>query len=127
MSIDFASLVLAPAMATFAQPVTITPSVSQPSAAPYSARGIWSVVSTSIIGESGNIFSTVNLKLGVSFTDYPIMLAQGDWITVAASVLPLGYWQGEYIPNANIDFIVDNVTPDGQGGAMIDVKRITTS
>jgi hypothetical protein len=125
MGVDFSKLVLSPAMATFAKPVTVTPLASQPNAAPYSARGIWSVQSTSILGESGNIFSTVNLKFGVRFGDYPVELpAQGDLISSKAADLPLGYWQGQIDPTVGIDFIIDNVTPDGQGGAVIDVKRV---
>lgn len=127
MGIDFSALVLAPAMATFAKPVTITPLASQPLAAPYCARGIWSVISTTIIGEMGNPFSTVNLKFGIRWADYPAAApAQGDWITVAAKDLPLGYWEGQIDPNAAIDFIIDNVTPDGQGGAEMIVKRVVT-
>lgn len=125
MGVDFSKLVLAPAMATFAKPVTVTPLASQPNAAPYPARGIWSVMSTNILGESGNVFSTVNLKFGIRFADYPIDIpAQGDYISSAASNLPLGYWQGQIDPTTAIDFIIDNVTPDGQGGATIDVKRV---
>jgi hypothetical protein len=124
MGIDFSSLVLAPAMATFAKPVTITPIMSQPNAAPYAARGIWTVQNTQIIGEMGNIVSTVNLKFGIRLAEYPVTLAQGDWITTTAKNLPLGYWQGDVDPNSAIDFIVDDVTPDGQGGLVIDVKRV---
>lgn len=125
MGVDFSSLVLAPAMATFAKPVTVTPNASQPNAAPYTARGIWTVQNTSIIGESGNVFSTVNLKLGIRIADYPAAIpAQNDWISSAASDLPLGYWQGQIDPTSVIDFLIDNVTPDGQGGIVLDVKRV---
>lgn len=127
MSIDFSSLVLAPAMATFANPVLITPIVSQPNAAPYTARGIWSVYETTIIGEMNNAFSTVNLKIGIRWADFTAATpVQGDWISTPAKNLPLGYWEGQIDPNANIDFIIDDVTPDGQGGAKLTVKRIVT-
>lgn len=125
MGVDFSKLVLAPAMATFAKPVTVTPTASQPNAASYPARGIWTVQNTTIMGESGNVFSTVNLKFGIRFADYPATLpAQGDVITTTAANLPLGYWQGQIDPNAGIDFVIDDVTPDGQGGAVIGVRRV---
>lgn len=127
MGIDFSSLVLAPAMATFAKPVLVTPVVSQPNAAPYSGRGIWTVQETTIIGEMNNTFSTVNLILGIRWAEFPAVgPSQGDWITIAAKQLPLGYWQGQIDPNANIDFVIDDVTPDGQGGAKLSLKRVIT-
>jgi hypothetical protein len=70
MGIDFSSLVLAPAMATFAKPVLVTPLASQPNAAPYSARGIWTVQEHDDHRRDGNTFSTVNL-VWHSLGDYP--------------------------------------------------------
>lgn len=124
---DFSKLVLAPAMAVFSKPVTVTPQRSNPNAAPYSARGVWTVQSTLIIGEMGAPFSSVNLKFGIRFADYPARVpVQGDWITTASCNLPLGYWEGEVDPNANIDFIIDDIIPDGQGGAALTLKRVIT-
>jgi hypothetical protein len=127
MGIDFSSLVLAPAMATFANPVLVTPLASQPNAAPYSARGIWSVQETTIIGEASNTFSTVNITFGIRWAEYPATApSQGDWISTPAKRLPLGYWQGQIDPEAVIDFVIDDVTPDGQGGAKLWLKRVIT-
>ncbi|MGY3278130.1 head-tail joining protein [Bradyrhizobium sp. S3.7.6] len=126
MGVDFSKLVLAPAMATFAKPVTVTPVVSQPNAAPYTARGIWTIQNTQILGESGNIYSTVNIKLGIRLADFPATApGQGDKITTLASDLPLGLLDGALDPTITyIDFLLDDVTPDGQGGLSLSLKRV---
>jgi hypothetical protein len=126
MSIDFSSLVLAPCMAVFGRPVLITPLRSRPTAAPYGARGVWSVESISIVTEDGGNLSSVKLTFGIRLADFIVAPKQGDWITTAAKHLPLAYWQGDIDPNANIDFTVDDLTPDGQGKAQLIVKRITS-
>jgi hypothetical protein len=124
MSIDFSSLVLAPAMATFGRPVLITPLRSRPTAAPYPARGIWTVESISIVTEDGGNLSSIKLTFGIRLADFTVAPKQGDWISTTAGNLPLAYWQGDIDPNANVDFIVDDFTPDGQGKAQLIVKRI---
>lgn len=125
MGIDFSGLVLSPAMATFGRPVLITPLRSLPNAAPYSARGVWTVESTSILTEDGGALSSDRVKFGIRLLDYMSAPKQGDWISTTAGNLPLGFWQGDIDPNANIDFVVDDYTPDGQGGALLILKRIT--
>ena len=124
MSVDFSSLVLAPAMAVFGRPVTITPKASLPNAAPYDARGIWTITSVDIPTDAGGIMSTVSLKFGVRMADFPAALAQEDWLRTKVSDLPLGYWQGSIDPNSYLDFAIVNTTPDGQGGMVCLVKRV---
>ena len=125
MAIDFSSLVLAPAMATFGRPVTVTPLRSLPNAVPYQARGVWTLETISIPTEDGGYLSTSRMKFGIRLADWPAAPKQGDWITTAARELPLGFWRGDIDPNSNIDFIVDDFTPDGQGGVLLILKRIT--
>lgn len=126
MGIDFAALVLAPAMGVFGRPVLIMPLQSQPLAAPYPARGVWTIEDVSIVTEDGGKFSSITLKFGIRLADFTIAPKQGDWISTAANQLPLAYWQGDVDPKANIDFIIDNFTPDGQGGAVLILKRVTS-
>jgi len=126
MSIDFSALVLAPAMATFGRPVLILPIASQPIAAPYPARGIWTVESINIPTEDGGTFSSVKLKLGIRLADFTIAPNVEDRVATAASQLPLAYWQGVLPTDGNIDFIIDNFSPDGQGGAVLILKRVTS-
>lgn len=125
MSIDFESLVLGPCMTAFAKPVTITPVKSQSLAAPYPSQGIWTIDSVDLVMEDGTPMTSRTIKFGVQFSDYPIMLAQGDIITTIASNVPLAYWQGDndINPSSNIDFIVNDQRPDGQGGCTLVLKR----
>jgi hypothetical protein len=124
--IDFSALVLAPCMEVFAKPVTVTPTKSQPLAAPYDARGIWHVDNVKIVTEDGGTFSNRTIKLSVLMADFTATPAQGDWISTEAKHLPLAYWQGDIDPNSNIDFVIDDQSPDGQGGASLILKRIVT-
>ena len=122
MGLDFADLVLAPAMDVFAKAVTFTPVVSQPGADPYAARGVWSITDVDIVTDDGGSFSNRTLKLGISLNDYAAAPQQGDLIAAQATDLPLGYWQGA-ITAGVINFIVDDFRPDGQGGATLILKR----
>ena len=126
MSIDFSSLCLAPQMAVFGRPVTVTPLLSQPHAAPYPLKGIFTITSVDIPTEDGGFFSSVSLKFGLRMSDCPIPVLQGDWISTSVVNLPLGYWQGSIDPTIILDFMVNNMTPDGQGGATCVLKRVTT-
>jgi hypothetical protein len=125
MPTDFSGLVLAPAMAAFALPVTITPLVSQKNAAPYAAQGIWTITDLDLVLEDGEAFSNRTLKFGIRLSDYVVAPKQGDWVTSAVKYLPLTYWQGDFDPTSDIDLIVDDVRPDGQGGATLILKRVT--
>jgi len=126
MTTDFSSLVLAPCMAVFAPPITITPIISNPSnPAPYPARGVFTVQQTDLPTEDGGIFNMTTLKFGIRLAEFPLMPAQGDWITANAADIPMGYWQGSIVPTGEIDFIIDKINGDGQGGAALIVKRVT--
>lgn len=100
--IDFSALVLGPAMAAFAQPITVTPVVSQPGAAAYQARGSFNFKPVEFQLENGTFHSTNQPALGVRLCDFPVAPKQGDTIVMA---------QGA--------FFVADVVPDGQGGADI--------
>ena len=99
--IDFAALVLAPAMATFAQPITVTPAASQPGAAAYPARGIYASKQVQIPLENGTYHSTVQPTLGLRLADFAVAPMQGDVVALGT----LG------------TFLIADITPDGQGGA----------
>ena len=49
---------LRPAFAAFARPITVRPVVSQPGAAPYAARGIWSSKPVDVQMADGSILSS---------------------------------------------------------------------
>jgi hypothetical protein len=112
-------------MTVFGRPVTVTPLKSQPLAPPYLNRGIWTVTSVDILTEDGGTLSSISLKLGIRLADFVTPPAAGDWFSSLASDLPLAYWQSRVINgNSTVDFIVDVMTPDGQGGAVLTLKMV---
>jgi hypothetical protein len=119
--IDFSALVLAPCMEVFAAPVVVTPRVSQPQAPAYSARGVWTIKPFDIVTENGGVLSDRDIRLGIRLADFVIEPVEGDWITTETANLPLGYDTSLVV----VDFVIDDVTPDGQGGAVLTVKKQT--
>jgi len=64
-------------MAVYGRVVTVTPVFSQPGAPSYSARGIYDVEESDVVGENGQIFSDHTKILDI---------LESDW---AGSVLPV--------------------------------------
>ena len=124
MATDFSRLVLGPSIRAFGRPVTVTPKASQPNAAPYPACGIWTIQVQDVALDDGAVLSTRRLELGIRLRDFQFAPKQGDWISTCAHELPLAYWEGEFDPRANIDLLVDDFRPDGQGGAVLVLKRV---
>jgi hypothetical protein len=105
--IDFAGLVLSPCMATLAIAVTITPTVSQPHAAAYANRGIWTVQDVDVVLEDGSIIASKSYTLGIALADYAIAPLVGDGVAIGAD-----------------NYLVDMVRPDGQGGVRLMLKAL---
>src|SRR5262245_48505278 len=115
--IDFDALVLAPAMGVFGKPVTVTPIRSQPTAAPYPARGVWEISNVAIVTEDGGQFSNRTIKLGIRMSEFALLPVQGDWVTTQVKHLPLAYTDRMSLDsNSTMDFLIDDQNPDGQGG-----------
>lgn len=125
MAVDFDALVLGPCMTAFSKPIVVMPTKSQRNAPPYGASGIWTITDLDLVLENGENFSNRTLKFGIRLSDYVVAPKQGDTITTSVKYLPLSYWQGDFDPGANIDFLVDDVRADGQGGATLVLKRAT--
>lgn len=123
MAIDFSSLVLGPCMDSFAKEVSITPVKSQPTAAPYDARGVWTVDNINVMTENDTAFSTRTLKFGIKLDEFTVSPEQGDYLSIKAKDLPMGYLRDALDPNAMVSFVVDNDQPDGQGGTVLILKR----
>jgi hypothetical protein len=123
---DFSRLVLGPNISVFGKRVTVTPKASQPNAAPYCVKGIWEVVHVDLVTEDGGNLSSKTLKLGIRLSDFSFAPKKGDWISTPACDLPLVYWQGEFEPGSIIDFLIDDIRPDGQGGATLLLKRVVS-
>lgn len=106
--IDFAALVLGPAMTVLGQPITVTPVKSQPNAASYAARGVYALKAVEIPMEGTDLFQQSHQpELGIKLGDFTVPPAQGDTIVCA---------QGT--------FEVFNVILDGQGGAKLVLRAI---
>ena len=114
MAIDFSNLVLAPAMTTFALSIQIIPTVSQPNySAPalapqaYVAQGIWTVQDVDVLLEDGSTLASKSYILGIRFADYLIPPVKGDGVVLNAA-----------------NYVIDQVRPDGQGGARLILKAM---
>lgn len=103
---DFASLVLGPAMAVFSDPIVFTPTVSQPGVAAFPARGVYAVKQVTVRLEDGGIFTDQQPTLGIKLADYPVPPVQGDSFV-----------------RAGVTWNVWDVQPDGQGGADLVLKQ----
>ncbi len=112
--IDFNALVLGPAMAAFARPVTIFPDYSQPGEPSYDARGIWGRRPADMQLEDGSILGTDELTLGIRIGEFPILPVAGDRIEIPAA---------GSLPRVGICEMVDD-GEDGQGGYALVLKII---
>lgn len=99
--IDFSALVLRPAMAVFGRPITVTPTKSQPAAAPYPAVGVFRAQAIDLAMEDGQLVTTTKYTLGIRRSSFTIQVRAGDQIA---------FDDGRV-------FTVDRYHPDGQGGA----------
>lgn len=115
MSLDFAALVLGPAMQAFGKPFTVTPSASLPDAAPYRVCGIWEEQHVDIQTMDGGVLSSNTIDLGIKLDDFTAVPQQGDMVALTS----VRDWRPELLGN----YIIDDVKPDGQGGAKIMLKR----
>lgn len=112
--INFDALVLGPAMATFARPITVTPLVSQPGQPAYAARGVWNSKPINVALEDGSILSSQVHTLGIRKTEFPVPIRQGDRIDIDAV---------QSLPRVGL-CAVEDTDEDGQGGVVISVKII---
>jgi hypothetical protein len=105
--INFDALVLGPAMAVFGQPITVTPLASQPGVAAYPAIGVFRAEPTSVPMDDGSIVASTIYTLGIRVSGFPIPPRPEDKISVGGG----DYW-------------IDRVHPDGQGGAILTLKKV---
>jgi hypothetical protein len=115
MAVNFSALALSPAIAVFGKPVTFTPAASQPAAEPYQISGIWEEQHIDIQLDQGGVLSANNLDLGVRLHDFAAVPRQNDIIAISDTTL----WRPELIGT----YLVDDIKPDGQGGAKLVLKR----
>ena len=106
MGVDFSALVLLPGMNTFAIPVTVRPTVSQPGAPDYAARGVFSSAPTDVQMEDGGVFSDQQTTLGIRLAEFAVVPVNGDRIVIG----PVVYWFADS-------------SLDGQGGMLITLRK----
>ena len=106
MAVDFSSLVLAPCQEVFGRPVTIDPVKSQPGAAPYAARGIFTSRQQDVAFENGEVLSTQVTTLGIREAEYPVLPTRGDGCLIGGSA----YW-------------VADISEDGQGQSVLALRK----
>src|SRR5262252_348298 len=82
MGVNFATLIYLPCQDFFGRSVTITPTASQPSAAAYTARGIFDTRQLSIIAENGSIISDQQTILDIREAEFSILPVQGDRVDI---------------------------------------------
>lgn len=105
--IDFDALILAPAMATFARPITVLPLASRPGEPPYTTRGVWSERPVDVQTEDGAILSSAVKTLGVRLSEFTVPVVAGDRVSVDGTT-----------------YQVDDTDDDGQGGSLWTLKEI---
>lgn len=111
--IDFAALALGPCIATFGRPVTVTPLAARPPVAPFDTSGVWAVRNVDIALYSGESMNSTTITLGIRISDWAVPPVQGMSVRVPAA---------GSLPNEGTLWI-DDVDPDGQGGATLTLKR----
>lgn len=107
MPVDFSALVLAPAQAVFGRPITVDPLASQPGAAPYAARGIFSSRPIQVPGLDGTYTSDQETTLSIRLADYDVPPHARDLIIIDGTKYAAG-----------------DTHVDGQGGMTITLRKL---
>lgn len=113
--IDFDALVLGPAMTVFAKPIIVNPVRSQPGHAAYAARGVWAIKPIDVQTEDGSVMSSRIYTLGVKLSEFLVPPTEEDQVTITNVII-------RDVMRATATFLIDDVDPDGQGGAVWTLK-----
>jgi hypothetical protein len=120
MPINFANLVLRPCEDTFAIAITVDPIGSRPGRAPYTFRGIWTSKAFEVMSMDGGVLSDHQTTIGIRLADIDdggAPPAARDIVTVQ----PPAEWKWSFEGQR---FLVDDLRPDGQGGAVMQLRKI---
>ena len=102
MPVDFNALVITPNMLVFAIPVTHTPKGGEP----YLTQGIWTLQHLDVMMDDGSKLSTETISLDIQLMQFFFIPAVGDTIALISGQT----------------FLIDDIRPDGQGGAKLILK-----
>lgn len=86
--------------------MTVWPLASQPGHAPYSARGVWKFDHLDIALEDGAVLTSGKITMGIRFAEFAVVPIKGDKVRVDG-----------------IDYVIDDVTEDGEGGGQLVLKK----
>lgn len=112
---ELANDVLAVCMDSFAVPVVHLPDAG---GGPYSRRGSYAAAAQAVDLKTEVPVSSASPSLGIQLSEWVVAPEEEDVVRIEAAVavrLGLGV--------ANVDFIVEDVQRDGQGGAKLILKR----
>jgi hypothetical protein len=82
MGLDYSSLVYEPSYDLFARSITVTPVMSQPTVAAYSARGIYTTEDKEVIAEDGSVFIDQSTILDIREIEFTVLPTQKDLIDI---------------------------------------------
>jgi hypothetical protein len=127
MAIDFSRLVLGPAMDVFAIPIAWTPTVSQPGQPPYTVNAIWTVKDIDVLMEDGSVLASKSIELGIQYSLFAVPPRKGDGVQITLTEFMIA--QMAQVPVGRgfanpANYLIDQVRPDGQGGARIVLKAL---
>jgi hypothetical protein len=96
---------------SFARPVTVTPTVSQPGQPAYSSRGYFGTKELDIITEAGGVLSDSQSYLDIIMAEFPVLPRQGDTIDIP---------DHQSVPGGS--FMVLDLAGVGEGSGLITVQ-----
>ncbi len=82
MPIDWSSQLYAPTQDTFSRVIMVTPIVSQPRMAQYSARGILDIEALDVVAMDGAVVSETRVILDIRDAEFIAVPMQGDLIDI---------------------------------------------
>ena len=115
MGIDWSTAVYLPVFDAMARQATITPLISQPSAAPYAARGIYDTEEIDVPAEDGSILTDQKTLFDIREYEFLVLPAQGDHIYIPAD-------RGAMAAPGNFEII--NAWTNGGGETTLTLRKI---
>lgn len=97
MGLDWSNDVYAQCQDVFGREIWITPTVSQPAAPPYQARGIYNHNRLNVVLEDGSIFSEQETVLDIRAEEFAVLPQQGDAVTIPTDPLGMSAAPGDFL------------------------------
>lgn len=117
MAIDFSKQVYIPAFNTFARPVIVTPTRSQPGQPAYTRRGIYGTQPLDVAAEDNTIFADQITVLDIVEEEFPVLPLTGDLLTIPAYLT---------LPSLGDFEVIDHAT-NGGGQTSLNIRQIVPS